>query len=249
MRVKVYGRVDEPAVAVVGSWDPLLPGHVSLFRRLRRYARHHSLASVVIHLEPSPARHLNGALEWPTYDDVRARLAMVAASGISASLLVRFRKQDLTAGAKEFIEAVTQHVKIDELWLGAQQSLGSCEGGSDEAIQQVAKKHRITIARLPYSSLDGAGRKVREFLILGQLEQAVRIVGRSPVWSRPRSGFLRLPWRPGNYVAAPLSGPGGKSGKCFHLQLTGSGHIVPKCVWPDPAMSWLTFFRRAEPKG
>jgi FAD synthase len=246
--VKVYGRLHQPAVAVVGSWDPLLPKHVSLFRRLRRYARRHSLASVVIHLEPSPARHLNGALDWPTYDDVMTRLAIAAASGISASVLVRFRKYDLTAGAREFIEAVTEHVQIDELWLGAQQSLGPCQAGSDQVIRQVARRHRIRIARLPYSSLDGEGRKVRELLILGKLEQAARIVGRSPVWSRPRSGSLRLPWRRGNYVAACVSGPGARAGKSFRLQLTGSDHVIPKCVWPDPAVSWLAFLRRTGPK-
>src|SRR5262245_50162706 len=27
MRVKIYGKVEDPAVAVVGSWDPLLPAH------------------------------------------------------------------------------------------------------------------------------------------------------------------------------------------------------------------------------
>jgi hypothetical protein len=223
----------------------LLPGHVSLFRRLQRYARRHALASVVIHLDPSPARHLNGALEWPPYDDVMARLAMVAACGVSASLLVRFRKRDLTAGAKEFVESVSGQVTLKELWLGAQQTLGSCRAGSDEAIHQVARKYRIRIVRLPYSPRETRGRKVRQCLIQGELEQAARMVGRSPVWSRPRSGCLRLPWRPGHYVAAPLSRPGGPPGKALHVRLAGSGHTVPTCPWPDPAISWLTFLRRA----
>jgi FAD synthase len=244
MRVKIHGKVEEPAVAVVGAWDPLLPAHLSLFRRLRRYARRQSLASVVIHLEPSPARVLNGALEWPTYDDVMTRLAMVTECGVSASLFVRFRKQDLSAGAKEFIQSVTEHITINELWLGAQQSLGACNSGAEERIQKVARKHRIAITRLPYSAVAGQGRKVRQCLTSGDLEQAAHIVGRSPVWSQPRSGLLRLAWRPGNYVAAPLSSPSGKPGKAVLVQLARSGQVVPTCRWPDAAISWLTFFRR-----
>ena len=247
VRVNVRGHLAEPAVAVVGSWDPLLPTHMSLFRRLVRYARPRSLASVVIHLEPSPALHLNGPLEWPVYDDVKARMFLVAACGVSASLVVSFRKRDLTSGAKELLELVTQRVRLQELWLGASQSLGTGRGGSDEAIRRLAQQHRIRILRLPPASLDAGGRKVRECLIKGELEQATRIVGRSPAWSRPRSGLLRLAWHPGRYVAAPLLAPAEEPGEPFHLQLEGSGRTVPKCAWPDPAMSWMTVLRRDDP--
>lgn len=246
MRVTVIGQVDQPAAIVVGSWDPLLPGHLALFRRLRKYARHHSLASVVVHLHPSPTRQLNGPLERPTYDDIKARLDMVAQCGVTASILVRFRKQDLTAGAKEFIGSVTQHVKIKELWLGAQQSLGSLESGSSEAISKLAKKHQFTVVRLPYSVQAAGGRKVRQYLKNGDLGEATRIVGHSPVWAKPRSGLLRLAWRPGNYIVALLSSPSGQTGQTMVLKLAASGQGVPKCRWPDPAIRWLTFIDRAQ---
>lgn len=231
-------------MAVVGSWDPLLSTHLSLFRRLARYARPRSLASVVIHLEPSPARHLNGPLEWPAYDDVEARLALVATCGVSASLVVAFRKRDLTSGARELLELLAEHIQLRELWLGASQSLGRCGHGSDQAIRQICREHRIKVTRLPPTSLDARGRRVRECLIRGELEQAAGIVGRSPVWSRPRNGVLRLAWRPGRYVAAPLSAPDEEPGPPFHLHLEGGERTVPKCVWPDPELGWLTVLRR-----
>ena len=244
MRVRLIGRLNRPAVAVVGSWDPLLPAHLSLFRRLERYATRRSRSSLVIHLEPSPARHLNGALQWPTYDDIWTRVAIVAKCGVSASLVVRFRKRDLTAGAAEFMECVTEHATIRELWLGAYQTLGSCKAGSDAMIRKVARTRQIRITRLPHSPPDRKARLVRHCLEHGELEQATRIVGRSPVWSQPRSGSLQLPWRQGSYVAAALSAPDGARGKSLRLRLTGSRGTVPRCTWPHPAVKWLTLLRR-----
>lgn len=190
-----------PCVAMIGSWDPLLPGHLELFGQMVRHARQHAVSSAIVMLDPSPTLLLHGRARWPEYDDADVRIGLVRSTGIDAVLHVRMTEGDVLATAAGFFELITSHLTIGELWMGATQTLGRGPGGSAREIARIGAANRFELVRLQDSAVPGVAGTVRSRLLDGRLAEAVALVGRAPVWRRPAEGHLRLAWRPGVYQA------------------------------------------------
>lgn len=244
MKARLLQQIRGPAVATIGSWDPILPAHRRLFGRLGRHASKSSLTSLVILLEPPPPLFLGGPMRWPRYDDLRARVALVRSSGVQAVLLVRFAADDLALGAAELFDLVRRHVQLDELWLGSTQSLGRGLPGSQSTITKLAEERRIRLSLLSPPRNGLVGSTVRDLLQDGRVREAARIVDRPPTWGRPRGGDLRLAWAPGWYEVAPLETPSSKPcGPPLRVQLVADRKRLPRLTWPDDAIPWLAFLR------
>jgi hypothetical protein len=200
----MYQEPSCPAVAVVGSWDPLLPHHEQLFGFLHTYAQQTSLSSVVIMLDPPPQLLLNGRSRWPLYEDANVRVRRILSSGIDALLRIDFDEADLVAGAAELLELASSHMSMAEFWLGATQSLGRGPSGDQAAVQRLAEEYGMTFKRLPKTSDAAVSSDVRWHLLLGTLTKAIMLTRRPPVWSRPQERYLQLAWAPGYYKAVPL---------------------------------------------
>src|ERR1700722_14504844 len=214
--------VRTPALAVIGTWDPLLPVHKDLFQKLARKGAKTGLTPVVIILFPSPVRLLNRdpdiCLE---YTDLRARVALIRECSAVKILTVRMTREDLDASTRSFFDLIGSHIALRELWLGANQSLGRLE---------VCKGSK-------------AGGMALRFLQVGKVRDAIKCAGNAPTWRRPRSGVLRLNWRPGNYIALPISRPSLDTVSTLAPILV---KIMPArsgatLEWPAPDVEWLSF--------
>ena len=240
MRARLFGRLTRPAVCAIGVWDPILPGHQELYRRLITHARDSELSSLIISINPDPVLHLYGASECPVYSDARARIAQMLSFGLDGVLHVRFQRRDIEATAADFFEVLDQEVEIAELWLGSRQTLGRFESGNFETIRELAKVRRIRLKRLPLQQLGTSG--VRQLLREGNLREAAALVGRPPIRMRPASGVLRLAWHPGRYTAVPVPGPNAPvKGTSVELELNAQKSGLPRLVWPQKKVSCLAF--------
>jgi FAD synthase len=242
MKATLYGRADGPAAAVVGTWDPFVPAHRQLLEQLSEYTEPRSLISLVIILHPHPVSFIHGSREWPTYDDVSARLAFFRSCGIDASLIIRFTKADLDLGAKEFLHLVRLHAKLSELWLGPRQSLGVGSAGDNTTIAALAKRSHIHLKRLPESRGRTRSHLARQLLVRGRLQRAITITGHAPIWRRPTTGKLRLPWPSGRYWAVPLKDPlAPPDGKAILTRLVSENAGPSTLLWPNQSIKWLAF--------
>ena len=242
MLVQVQGRVTQPVVAVVGVWDPFLVDHQDLFAQLCAHARQHALSASVVVIDPDPVALLHGAAQVPVYDDLATRIALMRDCQLDAILRLRFAKQDLMAGAADFFAALQGTVQMQELWLGARQTLGSGASGSFQAIQECAAEHHTAIQRLPDVSLKAAVRTIRALLASGRVAEAAALVGRPPVRTRPRGNTLRFAWRAGAYQVAPLAAPTAhRPGVPFTLQLEPDPDGLCHATWPDRRIKYLVF--------
>jgi FAD synthase len=244
MKPTLFGQVDRPAVAVVGVWDPLLPRHTALCTALAASARERSLASVVIVLHPNPPALIIGDRYFPTYDDVHARVWRLRACGVDAVLMLRMTRADTARGAAAFFDSVLTAVPLAELWLGERQTLGRGPEGAPCAIADLAAMHGVRLRVLPPPPAEGAGAAYQALTLLagGRLAEAIAYVGHPPVWRRPRSGVLPLPWRPGRYRAVPLSHPGEPAnGAEITVSLRSRARGRPALLWPDPQTRYLAF--------
>jgi len=246
MRATLDGRPAAPAVAVVGTWDPFFSDHQELCRTLVRDAHARGLAAAAILLHPSPTRFIGsmfGADELPVYDDVQARIWRMRRCGLDAVVTVRLSGRDIDLGAAEFFDVVTGALEIDELWLGARQSLGRGPAGSQQTIAEQAQRHAIRLRILPDPPEDirVSRRSVERLLVSGQIAEAIHQVGHPPIWRRPRSGRLRLAWQPGSYEAAPLNDPGAPYSAARLRVTLAADKAVSVLDWPETRAKYLAF--------
>jgi hypothetical protein len=243
MKAVLHGQLNgTAAVAVVGTWDPLMTIHEDLFRILSEYGRRISLSSVVIMLHPPPPSFIpESPAEWPVYDDPQTRISLIKDCGITATLLIDFEKKDLDAPPEDFFDLLRSQVKIDELWLGAHQTLGRGPDAANEALVKAARRRKIHLRRLPEINQRVAD-DARELLRHGYLAALIDFIGRPPVWARPGEGKLRLAWPPGFYRCVPFNGPTGRGrGSSFRVRLSRQKDSVCSFQWPHEEIRWLAF--------
>jgi FAD synthase len=243
MKGFLYGRLDAPAVALIGTWDPLIRGQEQIFKDLSYYASSVSLTSLVIMLHPPPPSFLpNNPLEWPIYDDPKTRVALIDACGIDGILLLHFERRDLDLPAKDFFNVVLSHVTLYELFLGAHQTLGRGPEASNEVVAKLAKELSIRLERLPPFTEGYLGRRARDLLRRGLLRESILIVGRPPIWRRPPRGELRLAWPPGEYLSSPVDSPTALPNVLpTRTQLVAEEDGFSTVKWPDYQSEWLAF--------
>lgn len=239
MNATLYGQIENPSVAVIGVWDPMLPLHRDLFAELSEYARSTGKTSLAILLDPDPRALMYGVAHWPVYDDVKTRQHLLQAAGIDAILQLEFQPADIETGAAEVLALVTQHVPIVELWLGANQRLGSGDRGSAPTVQRVADQHAIQLRRLPEVAHLPQASEVRKLLATGRIADAAAIVGRYPQRRRPAAANLQLAWSPGLYEVDVSRLDLGRDR--FTLELTKDPSDLATTDWPNPLVTSMTF--------
>jgi FAD synthase len=244
MKTTLFGRIDHPAVAAIGVWDPFLARHEQLCTTLAASAHARSLSSVAIVLHPNPPALLNGDQHFPMYDDLAARVWRLRACGIDAVLKLQMTRSDLDLGAAALLDTVQEALLLAELWLGQTQTLGRGEAGSRETVAALAAQRGVELLVLPRPPAEAAsaGYQALQLLTDGRLAEAIGCVGHAPVRSRPKSGLLRLPWRPGRYRAVPLQHPGAAPiGPGVTVTLTSGAQQRPTMHWPDRRTRYLAF--------
>jgi hypothetical protein len=241
----LHGRLGHPAIAVVGVWDPFLSSHRTLLERLRDHAHGTSRSALGVLIDPAPGSQSNfrfryGGSSWPVYDSVQARVGFLLNTGLDAVLCMHFTKRDFTLSAETFLDVVRAHTRLAELWLGALQHLGPGPQGSQAAIADYAARHGISLTILPLPPVGTYD--VRSFLASGRVMRAIEVVGRPPVWTRPRSGALHLAWQPGQYHAVELAHANAIHGGAeFSVELSPRPRGVTSLSWPSRDARYLAF--------
>ncbi len=231
-------------MAVVGNFDPLVQAHRQLMERLFLRSRSRSLTSLAIVFHPNPRALLFGPQDWPIYNDIKARIAIIRACGVAAVMLIHFTKKDLDLGAEDLFKLVNLHTHLEEFWLGSRQSLGFGPQGSQNTITKLAKKQHTQVKFLPPSTAEKDSYFARQALASGHVRKAKRLVGFPPIWNRPRSSKIRLPWPPGDYIGVPLDDP--LSSNRFPripVRLETATSTSVTFEWPDRSIEWLAFVK------
>jgi FAD synthase len=246
MKATLHGSATSPAIAVVGVWDPFKSSHRSLLGELRDTALASGQSSLAVLIDPAPGTRSPVAQSyrtggWPVYDSVPVRIRLMLGLGLNAVLYVRLRAADFSASAAEFLDIVTDRVRLGELWLGELQLLGPGPAGSATAVAQYASRHGIRLRTLPRAPIDVYD--VRQLLATGQLHEAIDQVGRPPTWARPRSNsLLRLAWCPGPYRVQGMEAPGLPGGGFqFDVELVSTPRGQATLMWPDSRIRYLSF--------
>jgi|GEM_PF-3741247 len=123
--MKFQKKINENIIAILGTWDPLLPRHRALFRNLLRHSKKKALNPYIIIAYPNPANysHDNG---FKDYFDLEARIELFKHSGINNVLVLDMSREDLMLGAPDVFDTLFKDtaITLSELWVGENQSFG-----------------------------------------------------------------------------------------------------------------------------
>ncbi|HZY38088.1 MAG TPA: hypothetical protein VFE53_15640 [Mucilaginibacter sp.] len=128
--MKFHKRINPDVIAVAGTWDPLLPRHIALFKNLLRHAHKKGLNPYVFMFYPTPANYLHQN-HYKDYFDLEARIAIFKRLGINNIIVLDFNQEDLRRGTGEFFDELAKNtgITIAEFWVGENQSLGIAPQG------------------------------------------------------------------------------------------------------------------------
>ncbi len=244
MRATLHGSADQPAIAILSTFDPCLDGYAAGVRQLVDVAGRRGMTPVAVLLDPPPAVFLNAPGTWPVYSAVVQRVAWLRALGATV-VAVHFDAADLAFAAPEFFDLLAPHVDLREFWLKYRQTVGSGPRGSGVGTRLEAARRGIKVVGLPADDLGAEAAVVRRLLHAGAPGKAARLVGRGPVLVRPEQARLQLAWGAGRYEFAicgsttptlPLRGP-----VTLELRPVDGGGV--EVHWPDPHVRYLLALR------
>jgi FAD synthase len=243
MLAELFGHVQRPVVAMVGVFDPFLDGHENIIRQLCQHASSRRESSLVVILTPRPTALDQGSKAWPMFHDDGYRITAALRCGVEAVLRVRLSKPDLTAGVAELLNTINAYVKLSELWLGHNQSLGRGENGSASRIDTLSVERGFAVRRLPRQQSSESSVAL-QCLRVGAIAQAVCKTKRYPIVSQSGSGLWDLGWPPGIYQAVPTSIYGELQAKpVYSINLSVDANRLCSFRWPNFAVSALAFIR------
>lgn len=239
----IHGEVDGPAVAVVGSWDPLLNENGILCKMMTGYARRKQMRSVAIVLTPHPGILAFGRARFPHYNDFDSRVSILLGWADAVMHVNMSRREMHEASAAQFLDRVRERLPLAELWMGAKQSLGTGPSGSGKAVLAATRERGIRLKVLTEVDLRPVQKEVRRCVLEGAMRDAAGVAGRPAVLSRPKAGRgARVAWPAGVYGAVALRAPDAAvDGEVREVRLSPRADGMSEVEWPDRSVRYLAF--------
>ncbi|ASU32109.1 nucleotidyl transferase family protein [Mucilaginibacter xinganensis] len=179
-----HKAINNNIISILGTWDPLLPRHRAIFKKLLTYSKSKGLNPYVIIVYPQPGIFIYGNV-YKDYFDLPARIELFKYLGINNVLVLDIGRDDLRAGAAGLFDELFKDstMQLKELWAGENQYFGTGEKGLTWALQDECRERGIRLHTLKNSfkvvlDKDEVARSFRT----GNFRQAAAIVGHFPTY-------------------------------------------------------------------
>ena len=172
-----------PTVLAVGVFDGVHIGHQALLRELVARARGRDCTPAVLTFHPHPdvvLGHVSGRFYLTTPPQ---RAELLAELGVELIVTHPFDEQVRRMRAAAFVERLVRHLRVCELWVGADFALGYKREGNVAFLRAQGAEHGFAVRAVELLVSDGNGQVVsssgvREALRAGDVERATRWLGR-----------------------------------------------------------------------
>lgn len=172
----------ELAVATIGTFDGLHPGHKKILQRLKDIAAEIGGETVLISFHPHPRLVL-----FPEKHDLQLlqtleeKIQMLSDFGIDKLLLIPFTKEFAATPSEVFIEQVlAKTVGVSRLVIGYDHHFGKNRAGDIHELRELAPRLGYEVEEIPAQVIDHANvssTKIRQALLAGDIEQATHFLG------------------------------------------------------------------------
>lgn len=176
---------NQRSVVTVGNFDGMHRGHQKLVELAVQRARQLQVEAVGLTFDPHPRRVHRPDQKTYMIMTLQQRLEAMAAAGLDATLVAHYDKSLYTMSAEEFAFAyLVDRLGALEVVVGQDFKFGQNNRGNVESLREYGEKYGFRVLIVP-DIQDERGRRwssswVRELLDAGDVEQAARVLRRSP---------------------------------------------------------------------
>ena len=172
---------DKDTILAIGVFDGVHLGHKHLLAKLIERAGELNLLSVVVTFDPHPQKLLSPKTELPFLASLEQREALLKDAGAEAVIVLAFTQELAQLSAREFVELLKDHLRLKELVIGPDFTLGRSREGSVIALRKLGEEMGFTVTVVPPVRINGemvSSTAIREALAGGDLEKVHRLIGR-----------------------------------------------------------------------
>jgi riboflavin kinase/FMN adenylyltransferase len=170
-----------PSVVTIGVFDGVHQGHRHLINQFVRHAEAFDLVPVVLTFFPYPDTILHGLKQgyYLTMPDFKAQL--LAQIGVKVVVTHPFDDAVRHMRAVKFVDRLTQYLRMQSLWVGADFAMGYRREGNVEFLSKESSKRGFdlkVVDLMDAGSEHVSSTRIRQALAEGDLDMATRLLGR-----------------------------------------------------------------------
>lgn len=176
-------NLEQDTILTIGAFDGLHRGHQELIGAVVQHARATNRLAALLTFHPHPAVVLAPERAPRYLTTPGEKMALLENLGLDLVLLLPFSRQVAATPAREFMEEVSKHLRVRELWVGTDFALGRNREGDVPRLRELGRDLGYQVRA--YEPVQGdeaiiSSSRVRSLLAKGCVRETTRLLGRYP---------------------------------------------------------------------
>ena len=176
--------LDADSLLSIGVFDGVHLGHQQLIERLVDHARAAGRRSIVLTFYPHPDKVLEQVKTRYYLTTPEKRAELLLNLGINLVITHPFDDETRSLPAGEFIDQLVKHLRLKELWVGADFALGFQREGDIPYLRAQGEKRGFKVAAMELKTAQASGQFIRSSTIRdqvsnGNMQAAKAMLGRA----------------------------------------------------------------------
>ena len=176
-------HIPKPTVLTIGSFDGIHRGHQYLIRRVVARANEMGASSALVTLHPHPKIVLRPDSEMRYLSTIEERLDLLTPLGLDYTVVFPFSLETSQIRAREFVQLLLDHLNLKEIFCGADFAFGYKREGNIAFLRELGREKNFVVTMVEPQKFDDtilSSTRARELIAQGEIDAAVRILGRFP---------------------------------------------------------------------
>lgn len=187
-------NVRQETIVTIGAFDGVHQGHQALIRAIVACSKDTNRLATVVTFHPHPVAVLAPDRAPASLTTPGEKAALLEALGVDLLVLLPFNRQMAATPARDFMQLLSRHLRLRELWVGPDFALGRNREGNVPYLQELGQElgYEVrVIERVTGSGEVISSSRIRALLREGRVEEATRLLGRYPALSGQVVGGAR----------------------------------------------------------
>ena len=173
----------QETILTIGAFDGVHRGHQALIGAVVERARATDRLAALVTFHPHPIVVLAPERAPRYLTTPGEKLALLENLGMDLVVLLPFDREMASMPARMFMERVSRHLRLRELWVGADFTLGRNREGNVANLQDMGRElgYDVTVFQKVHRGQDAvSSSRIRSLLLDGRIEDAAALLGRNP---------------------------------------------------------------------
>jgi riboflavin kinase/FMN adenylyltransferase len=176
-------NLSAPSFVTVGSYDGVHTGHQHLLKQMKSAAAQAGCLAVMVTFHPRPQAVLapDRPVTYLTMPD--DKIAVLDSLGLDLTAVLPFTRGMARTPAADFVAELVTHLKMRQLWAGADFALGRNREGDIPRLQQLGETLGFQVVVVEPFVQGGevvSSTRIRRLLEVGEIRQVTALLGRYP---------------------------------------------------------------------